>query len=268
MNEKEIFLAEGLSVGYSEPVVSDIFLSLSPGTITVLAGPNGAGKSTLLRSISKSQKLLSGKIMIDGSDIEKMSGAELSKKLSIMTTERVRPELMTVREIVSIGRYPYTGGFGVLSSDDNKKVNDAMELTGVLSLSGYYFMRLSDGQKQRVLLSRAICQEPEILILDEPTSYLDISGKIRIMSVIRRLANENGLCVIMALHELELAAAVSDTVISIGEGRIISKGSPQEIFSGDGMERLYHVTKEEGRILSGGLMEYAKGLKELIWQSL
>lgn len=268
MNEKELFLAEGLSVGYSEPVVSDIDIKLSPGTITVLAGPNGAGKSTLLRSISKSLKILSGKIMIDGSDIEKMSGAELSKKLSIMMTERVRPELMTAREIVSIGRYPYTGGFGVLSPDDNKKVNDAMELTGVLELSDNYFMRLSDGQKQRALLSRAICQEPEILILDEPTSFLDISGKLRIMSVIRSLAKEKGLAIIMALHELELAAAVSDTVISIGEGRIISKGSPQEIFSGDGMERLYHVTKEEGRILSGGLMEYAKGLKELIWQSL
>ena len=142
MNEKEIFLAEGLSVGYSEPVVSDIFLSLSPGTITVLAGPNGAGKSTLLRSVSRSQKLLSGKIMIDGSDIEKMSGAELSKKLSIMTTERVRPELMTVREIVSIGRYPYTGGFGILSASDEKKVDEAMELTGVIELSEKFFMTL------------------------------------------------------------------------------------------------------------------------------
>lgn len=268
MNEKELFLAEGLSVGYGSPVLSDIFLSLSPGSVTVLAGPNGAGKSTLLRSISKSQKLLSGKIMIDGSDIEKMSGAELSKKLSIMTTERVRPELMTVREIVNIGRYPYTGGFGVLSSDDDKKVNDAMELTGVLELSDNYFMRLSDGQKQRALLSRAICQEPEILILDEPASYLDISGKVRIMTVIRRLSREKNVSVIMALHELELAAAVSDIIFAIGDGKLLSKGKPDEIFSGEGMERLYHVTKEEGRILSKGLMEYAKGLKELIWQSL
>ena len=268
MAEKELLLAEGLSVGYTSPVVSDIFLSISPGSVTVLAGPNGAGKSTLLRSISKSQKLLSGKIMIDGSDIEKISGAELSKKLSIMTTERVRPELMTVREVVSIGRYPYTGSFGLLSEEDRKKINSAMELTGVLSLSDDYFMRLSDGQKQRVLLSRAICQEPGILILDEPASYLDIEGSIRIMSVIRRLANEKKLAVIMALHELELAAAVADVIISVGGGRIISKGSPQEIFSADGMEKLYHVSKDEGRVLSKGLMEYAKGLKELIWQSL
>ena len=143
-----------------------------------------------------------------------------------------------------------------------------MELTGVLELSDNYFMRLSDGQKQRALLSRAICQEPEILILDEPASYLDISGKVRIMTVIRRLSREKNVSVIMALHELELAAAVSDIIFAIGDGKLLSKGEPDEIFSGDGMERLYHVTKEEGRILSRGLMEYAKGLKELIWQPL
>lgn len=268
MGENRSLCTEGLSVGYDRPVLSGLSFELSPGTVTVLAGPNGAGKTTLLRTLCKSQKGLSGKIMIDGTDIETVSGSELSKKLSIMTTERVRPELMTVREIVSIGRYPYTGGFGILSASDKKKVAEAMELTGVIELSEKFFMKLSDGQKQRALLSRAICQEPEILILDEPASYLDISGKVRIMTVIRRLSREKNVSVIMALHELELAAAVSDIIFAIGDGKLLSKGKPDEIFSGEGMERLYHVTKEEGRILSKGLMEYAKGLKELIWQPL
>ena len=266
-SEKKFLQTESLSVGYESAVVSDIELSLLPGTITVLAGPNGAGKTTLLRTLSKSQKSLSGKIIIDGTDIEKLSGLELSKRLSIMTTERIRPSLMKVREVVSIGRYPYTGSFGVLSDEDNKKVDEAMELTGVIDLSETDFARLSDGQKQRALLSRAICQEPDIMILDEPSSYLDITGKIRIMSVIRSLAKEKNVCVIMSLHELELAAAVADTVISLGEGKILSLGAPEEIFSAEGMEKLYHVTKEEGRTLSKGLMEYAKSLKELIWQS-
>ncbi len=266
-SEKQFLHTESLSVGYESPVVSDIELSLLPGTITVLAGPNGAGKTTLLRTLSRSQKSLSGKIIIDGTDIEKLSGLELSKRLSIMTTERIRPSLMKVREVVSVGRYPYTGSFGVLSDEDNKKVDEAMELTGVIDLSETDFARLSDGQKQRALLSRAICQEPDIIILDEPSSYLDITGKIRIMSVIKSLAKEKNVCVIMSLHELELAAAVADTVISLGEGKILSLGAPEEIFSAEGMEKLYHVTKEEGRLLSKGLMEYAKSLKELIWQS-
>ena len=266
-SEKKFLQTESLSVGYESAVVSDIELSLLPGTITVLAGPNGAGKTTLLRTLSRSQKSLSGKIIIDGTDIEKLSGLELSKRLSIMTTERIRPSLMKVREVVSIGRYPYTGSFGVLSEEDNKKVDEAMELTGIIDLSETDFTRLSDGQKQRALLSRAICQEPDIIILDEPSSYLDITGKIRIMSVIRSLAKEKNVCVIMSLHELELAAAVADTVISLGEGKILSLGAPEEIFSAEGMEKLYHVTKEEGRLLSKGLMEYAKSLKELIWQS-
>ena len=267
MNEDKILYTEALSVGYESPVLSDIELSFLPGTITVLAGPNGAGKTTLLRTLCKSQKSLSGKIVLDGTDIEKLSGSELSKRLSIMTTERIRPSLMTVREVVAVGRYPYTGSFGVLSEEDQKKIDDAMELTGILELSETDFTRLSDGQKQRVLLSRAICQEPDILILDEPSSYLDITGKIRIMSVIKSLAKENDVCVIMSLHELELACAVADTVISLGEGKIISCGAPEDIFSGSGMEKLYHITKNEGVILSKGLMEYAKELKELIWQS-
>lgn len=267
MSEEKLLFTEGLSVGYESPVVSDIDLSFAPGTITVLAGPNGAGKTTFLRTLSKSQKSLSGKIVIDGTDIEKLSGSELSKRLSIMTTERVRPSLMTVYEVVSVGRYPYTGSFGVLSEKDKGTVDEAMELTGILELSEKDFSCLSDGQKQRALLSRAICQEPQILILDEPSSYLDITGKLKIMSVIKSLAKEKKVCVIMSLHELELACAVADKVISISDGKKLSCGAPDEIFSPGGMEKLYHVTKEEGEILSGGLMEYAKALKELIWQS-
>ena len=173
--EEYYFYTEGLTVGYhGVPLIKNIKISLKKGEILTLIGPNGAGKTTILRSIIKQLKPLGGVVVLDGKETEQISGKELSRKLSVVLTERVRPEMMTCKEVVATGRYPYTGKFGVLSKEDWKLVDEAMELVHIHELADRDFSKTSDGQKQRVMLARAICQQPDIIILDEPTSFLDI----------------------------------------------------------------------------------------------
>ena len=166
--EEYYFYTEGLTVGYhGVPLIKNIKISLKKGEILTLIGPNGAGKTTILRSIIKQLKPLGGVVVLDGKETEQISGKELSRKLSVVLTERVRPEMMTCKEVVATGRYPYTGKFGVLSKEDWKLVDEAMELVHIHELADRDFSKTSDGQKQRVMLARAICQQPDIIILDE-----------------------------------------------------------------------------------------------------
>ena len=161
------FCAEDLKVGYeSRALLEGIDICLGRGEILTLVGPNGAGKSTILKSITKQLRLLGGRVIIGEKELPKLTYQELSRKMAVVLTERVRPELMTCRDIVATGRYPYTGRLGILGREDEEKVDEAMELVKVKELGSRFFTTLSDGQKQRVLLARAICQEPEILVLD------------------------------------------------------------------------------------------------------
>ena len=174
---------EKMSVGYDgKPLIEEVEIMLRKGEILTLLGPNGAGKSTILKSIARQLSLIAGTVRLDGEDMKSLTGAELSKKMAVVMTKRLRAELMTCEDVVATGRYPYTGRFGVLSKDDHQAVENAMELVKVTELRDLMFDRISDGQRQRVMLARAICQEPEILILDEPTSYLDVRHKLEFLS--------------------------------------------------------------------------------------
>ena len=165
-----------LTVGYNKkPLIRDISIGVSRGQILTLIGPNGAGKSTILKSIIRQLAPVAGTVTLQGKPMSAMTEKEISRVLSVLMTDRVRPELMTCRDVVSTGRYPYTGRLGILSSDDWKAVDDAMALVHASELAEQSFDRISDGQRQRILLARAICQEPEIIVLDEPTSFLDLS---------------------------------------------------------------------------------------------
>ena len=167
------FRTEDLKVGYDGRTLLDqIHISLEKGEILTLIGPNGAGKSTILKSITKQLKLLGGRVVIGGKELSGLSYHELSLKMAVVLTDRVRPELMTCHDIVATGRYPYTGKLGILSREDERKVEEAMALVRAEELGSRLFTSLSDGQKQRILLARAICQEPEILVLDG-TAYYD-----------------------------------------------------------------------------------------------
>ena len=234
---------EGLSVGYEGvPLIRDISLRVEQGEILTLIGPNGAGKTTILKSLIRQLAPLGGAVRLDGREICSISGKELSMKLSVVLTDRVRTELMTCREVVATGRYPYTGRFGILSEKDRRIVREAMELVHIEELSGRDFMQISDGQKQRVMLARAICQEPELIVLDEPTSFLDMKYKLEFLSILQNMSRTRRLSVILSLHELDLAGRISDKIACVRGDRIDRFGTPEEIFSDGYMQELYGMT--------------------------
>lgn len=235
--------SEQMTVGYDgKPLIKDIEIRLNRGEILTLIGPNGAGKSTILKSLTRQLKLISGTVYLDQELMSHMSGKEVARKLAVVTTERIRPELMTCEDIVATGRYPYTGTLGILSKEDWEKVHNAMEMVHALEFKDRDFTAISDGQRQRILLARAICQEPEIIVLDEPTSFLDIRYKLEFLSIIQEMARNDRLTVILSLHELDLAERISDKVLCVRGDRIDRFGTPEEIFCGDYISELYGMT--------------------------
>ena len=208
------FHLDHLTVGYDKkPLIKDICIGIEKGEIVTLIGPNGSGKSTILKSITRQLKLVGGNVEFDGKNLHELSFRELSTKMAVVLTERMKPELMTCHDIVATGRYPYTGRLGMLTREDEEKVEKAMRAVHAEELGGRDFNAISDGQRQRVLLARAICQEPEVIILDEPTSFLDIRHKLELLAILRRMAKEKGITVIMSLHEIDLAQKISDDLI-------------------------------------------------------
>ena len=240
------FSTKNMCVGYDRrPLIKDIEITLQKGEILSLIGPNGAGKSTVLKSIAGQLKLLGGTVCLGEENLLAMKASDLAKKMSVLFTEKIRAELKTCRDVVATGRYPYTGWFGVLSEEDERNVDEVMGLIHITELSGQDFDKISDGQKQRVMLARAICQEPEILILDEPTSYLDIKYKLEFLSILQEMRIKKGLTVIMSLHELELAKIVSDKILCLKGEYVLRYGTPDEVFTSDFIERLFDIREED-----------------------
>ena len=236
------FQTKNLAVGYDgQTLIRDITIGVEKGEIVTLIGPNGAGKSTILKSITRQLKTIAGTVTIDRSDLKRLSLKELATRMAVVLTERMKPELMTCRDIVATGRYPYTGRLGILTPEDEAKVDSAMEAVHALELSDRDFNAISDGQRQRILLARAICQEPEIIILDEPTSFLDIRHKLELLSILRGMAKEKGITVIMSLHEIDLAQKVSDKILCVKGETIDTYGTPEEVFDEGNIRALYDI---------------------------
>lgn len=243
--EDRLLSAKNLSVGYAgKAVISGIELDVSPGHIVTLIGPNGAGKSTILKTITRQLTPVGGAVYLNRKDLTALPESRIARTMAILMTERTAPELMTCYDVVSAGRYPYTGRLGILSETDREEISRAMELVGVTALAEREFHRASDGQRQLVMLARAICQKPRLLVLDEPTSYLDIRYKLVLLSILKDLVSLEGLAVVMSLHELELARKVSDTIVCVKDGTVDRVGPPEEIFSGGYIARLYDVTPD------------------------
>ncbi len=235
---------EGLCAGYHKKIiVRDVTLEIEKGEIISLIGPNGGGKSTLLKSISGELKNLGGAVYLGDEDIKNISLKELAKKMSIVNTDRVKPEHMTAMDVVLSGRLPYSDGFGLFSENDFSEADNACKLMKITKLSDKPFGDLSDGQKQRVLIARAICQDPEYLIMDEPTSYLDIRYRLELMDVIRNLSVA-GVTVIMSLHELELALQISNRVLLVSDDGSVSCKEPQEVLQSGLIRDLYDLTDD------------------------
>ena len=238
------FQMKDLSVGYHGNVlIHDICTEIKKGEILTLIGPNGSGKSTILKSITKQLTLIGGKVTIGEKNLKELSYKELATRMAVVLTQRAKPELMTCYEVVAAGRYPYTGRLGILAREDEKKTREALEIVHATEYAEKSFEAISDGQRQRILLARAICQEPEVLILDEPTSFLDIRHKLELLTILKQMVLDHQLTVIMSLHELDLAQKISDKVICVHGEYIEKYGAPEEIFTSEYIRKLYGITR-------------------------
>ena len=245
MDDKITLSARDLSAGYgSRIVLSDINFDLAEGRIISLIGPNGSGKSTLLKTLMGDLAPLKGNVLLGDRDLGELTRSEIAKAMAVMMTGNIRPEWMTCREMVASGRYPYTGLLGKLRAADDEAVDEAMELTGTSDLSSFYITEISDGQRQRVLLAKAICQEPDILILDEPTTFLDIRYKLEFLNLLRILAEKRHVTILMSLHELELVRLVSDRVICLKDRHMDADGG-KEVLDDEYLRNLYNIGENE-----------------------
>ncbi len=241
----ERFETKSFSVGYNgEAFIKDIALSLTSGEILTLIGPNGAGKTTILKSILNQLPPISGAAYLDGREIAKTSTAEIAKEISAVLTDRIRPEMMTCRDVVEMGRYPYTGRMGILSDQDHQIAEDAIQEVNAANIMDKSFARISDGQRQRIMLARALCQQPKVMLLDEPTSFLDIRYKIEFLSILQRLCKEEGLTVIMSLHEVDIAQRISDRIACVKGDRIDRFGTPDEVFTEGYITELFDIKED------------------------
>lgn len=248
------FQTQDLSVGYSgKTLIRNINISVEKGKILTLIGPNGSGKSTILKTITKHLEKIAGVVTLDSHNISKWSNKELAKKLSVMLTERIDPELMTCGQVVAMGRYPYTNHFGALTPEDRKIVMESLNMVHAEELEDRPFSDISDGQRQRIMLARAICQQPEIIVLDEPTSYLDIRHKIELLDILRKMASEKQVAVVMSLHEIDLAAKISDQVICVKGDNIEIFGTPEEVFTDELVADLYGMESGSFNTLFGSV---------------
>ena len=244
----DILSIRNLRAGYRGKVVVDgVSFGVEPGRITTLIGPNGAGKSTVLKTAAGQIASYGGSLLLEGREVGSRTAEEEARIRSVMMTQQMPSEQMTCREVVSVGRTPFVGRLGILSEPDHAAVREAMELVGTAELAEESFREISDGQRQRVLLARAIVQEPRLMILDEPTSFLDIRHKLVFLDLLRKLSEERKIGILMSLHELEFAHLISDEVVCIGaDGTVRMAGEPQNIMKDSVLCGLYGV--EEGRI--------------------
>lgn len=223
----------GLSIGYrghratsatsrsrhkftGKVVAEDLSLSLRQGELVCLLGPNGSGKSTLMRTLAGVQKALGGQVMLDGREIGRMSPKEMARKLSLVLTDRVATGNLNVYALVALGRYPYTGWMGKLSDRDEAIVQQAIEITGTRRFASRHISDLSDGERQKVMIARALAQDTPVIMLDEPTAHLDLPNRIEVMRLLKQLARKEGKAVVMSTHELDLALQAADRIWLMG----------------------------------------------------
>lgn len=210
-----------LSVGYKvgHAVVSDINLTLQSGQLACLIGENGVGKSTLLKTLTGFLPKLEGSLLLDGKDISEFSQRALARQISIVLTQKPDVQNLTVEEIIGLGRSPYTGFFGKLHANDQQIVDESITVVGIEKLKNRMIQTLSDGERQKVMIAKALAQQTPVIFLDEPTAFLDFSSKVETFQLLQRMAHEMGKLVLLSTHDLELAVRFSDTLLQVnGDG--------------------------------------------------
>lgn len=230
----ETIRLEHLVIGYttkkhSKVVGSDINASINSGELTCLLGANGVGKSTLLRTLSAFQPKLDGKIYIKGKEIAQYNDREMAHLISVVLTEKPDIQNMTIEELISLGRNPYTGFWGRLSQEDNEIVEHAIALVGIEHLKGRMVQDLSDGERQKVMIAKALAQETPIIYLDEPTAFLDYPSKVEMMQLLHRLSRQTNKTIFLSTHDLELALQIADKVWLMARDKGIKIGTPEDL---------------------------------------
>ncbi len=246
--------SNAVTVGYGKKrIVNQVNIEAMKGEIVCLLGPNGAGKTTIIRTLAGLLAPLSGTVAVNEKNIDQLSQKELAKTLSVVLTKRTGCGLMTVFEVASMGRHPYTNHFGKLSNNDLKIVESALMEVNAIHLSDRYFEELSDGEKQKVLVARALVQEPEVIILDEPTTHLDIRHRIELMEILKGLSKKKGITVLLSLHEIDIALKCCDQVLLIKEGEILACGSPETVVNESLIHHLYDIKNANFNHLLGSI---------------
>ena len=242
---------QDLAIGYGTPLLRDIALRAERGKVLALIGPNGAGKSTLLKTLAGQLAAQGGAVLLDGQTLTAYTPNARARKLALMLPHTARTELSTCFDVAAAGRYPYTGRLGILSDADRRAVHEALTLVQAEALADRDFTKISDGQRQRVLLARAVCQQPKILLLDEPTSFLDVKGKAELMGILQTLAHEKNVAIIVTLHELELAQKLADAVVCVAPQGVSGVLTPQKAFARENICQLFDLTAVQYAALFG-----------------
>ncbi len=240
---KIILTTHDLTIGYTRPtriVAADVNVSLSGGELVCLIGPNGAGKSTLLRTLAGMQPALNGQVRLMDDDIGGLKPQELARRLSIVLTERVSVGMLPVYELVALGRYPYTDWSGKLTLEDEAVVFRAIEAVGAGELARRQVGELSDGERQKVMIARALAQEPGLMLLDEPTAFLDLPRRVEIMRMLRELARSTGRAILLSTHDLDLALRTADRIWLMPMRGSVQVGAPEDLVLSGAFEAAFH----------------------------
>ena len=231
-----------IATGYSNKlIINDLSVSIPENKITTIIGPNGCGKSTLLKAISRVLKTKSGAVYLDGRAIHELETREVAKRMAILPQTASAPEGLTVFELVSYGRFPHQKGFGSLKKEDYKYIYWALDVTGLNEFKDRPIEALSGGQRQRVWIAMALAQGTEILILDEPTTYLDLAHQLDILLLLQRLKEEEGRTIVMVLHDLNHASRFSDYMIAMKDGTLMIEGTPEEVMTCPNLENVFNI---------------------------
>ncbi len=233
---------QDMSLSYNHlPVVKGLSFQLQPGELVGLIGPNGCGKTSIIKAISRILALRSGRITLDGKEMQRFSRSELARRVGVVPQNPYLPDTFTVNEVVLLGRNPHLGFLRGEGSRDFAIAWQAMERTGVAPLAERRMSELSGGEKQRVTIARVLAQEPQIILLDEPTANLDINHQIEILHLIKGLCQEKKLAVLIAIHDLNLAAQYCDRLLLISRGQLHSEGTPREVITASNIREVYGV---------------------------
>ncbi|SEE86446.1 ABC transporter ATP-binding protein [Ruania alba] len=233
---------EGLRVGYAHvPVLDGVDLTIPTGAVTAIVGPNGCGKSTLLRAMARVLTPQAGAVVLDGRPVHRMPTKTVARMLGLLPQSNVVPEQLTVRDLVQRGRYPHRGAFARWSPEDQRAVDDALRDTGTTELADRPVDELSGGQQQRAWVAMVLAQRTPVLLLDEPTTYLDLAHRLEILRLLRRLNAERRVTVAMVLHDLDEACRYADHVVAMRDGEVVAAGPPRDVVTPAMVEAVFGV---------------------------